>query len=186
MIEIYLLLTLLCVSNCQFLSSRRICIHFLYLETFHDIAANVLHSVDNEPTITPDIGLLSESIEKLNLRNNFIGGTIPTSIGSLILLKEFDVSYNKLRGSLPDSLLQNATGLEVVRVGHNLLNGTIPELRLAQLKELRLSFNGFTGDISKVFGDYPKLGTCRRIRISKFHLLHLSMIENSCILYSKC
>ena len=133
---------------------------------FYDIAANVLHSVDNEPTITPDIGLLSESIEKLNLRNNFIGGTIPTSIGSLILLKEFDVSYNRLRGSLPDSLLQNATGLEVVRVGHNLLNGTIPELRLAQLKELRLSFNGFTGDISKVFGDYPKLGMCQKTKIS--------------------
>jgi len=119
--------------------------------------ANVLHSVDEEPTITPDIGLLSGSIEKLNLRNNFIGGTIPTSIGSLILLKEIDVSYNRLRGLLPDSLLRNATGLEVVRVGHNFLNGTIPELRLAQLKELRLSFNGFTGDISKVFGDYPKL-----------------------------
>ena len=119
---------------------------------FYDIAANVLLPVDNEPTITPDIGLLSESIEKLNLRNNFIGGTIPTSIGSLILLKEFDVSYNRLRGLQPDSLLQNITGLEGVRVGHNLLNGTISELRLALLKELRLSFNGssyFCEDVSE-------------------------------------
>jgi len=119
----------------------------------------VLYSIDKEPTISPDIGLLSESIEKINLRNNLIGGKIPTSIGSLILLKEFDVSYNRLRGLLPDSLLKNATGLEVVQVGHNYLNGTIPELRLAQLKELRLSFNAFTGNVSKVFGDYPKLGT---------------------------
>jgi len=81
--------------------------------------ANVLYSADKAPTISPDIGSLSKSLEKLNLRNNWIGGTIPTSIGSLILLKEFDVSYNRLRALLLNSLLKNATGLEVLQAGHN-------------------------------------------------------------------
>jgi len=116
------------------------------------------NTVTNVPIISPDIGLLGESLKKVNLRSNWIGGTIPSRIGSLFLLVLIDLSYNKLQGTLPDVLFQNATGLESVRVGHNSFNGTIKGLRLSQLKELNLGFNNFTGNISKVLEYVPKLG----------------------------
>ena len=112
----------------------------------------------NAPIISSDIGLLGESLEKVNLRNNRIGGTIPNSIGRLILLTSFDVSYNNLQGGLPSILFTNATGLEILRVGHNLLTGTIPDLSLSQLRELNFSFNNFTGNVTNVFIGVPKLG----------------------------
>ena len=102
---------------------------------------------DNVPIISSDIGLLGDSLEKIDLRNNRIGSTIPTSIGNLILLTSFDVGYNNLQGGLSGILLTNATGLEVLRVDHNSLTGTIPELPYSQLRELNLSFNNFTGTI---------------------------------------
>ena len=115
-------------------------------------------AVEKVPIISSDIGLLGESLEKVNLRNNRIGGTIPNSIGSLILLTSFDVSYNNLQGELPNIFFSTATGLEVLRVGHNSLTGTIPDLSLSQLRELNLSFNNFTGNMINVFIDVPKLG----------------------------
>ena len=115
-------------------------------------------SGENAPIISSDIELLGESLEKVNLRNNRIGGTIPNSIGGLILLTSFDVSYNNLQGELPDILFTNATGLEILRVGHNSLTGTIPDLSLSQLRELNLSFNNFTGNVTNFFIDFPKLG----------------------------
>ena len=111
----------------------------------------------NVPIISSDIGLLGESLEKVNLRNNRIGGTIPNSIGSLNLLTSFDGSYNNLQGRLPGILFTNATGFEVLRVGHNSLTGTIPDLSLSQLRELNLSFNNFTGNVANVLADVPKL-----------------------------
>ena len=113
---------------------------------------------ENAPIISSDISLLGESLEKVNLRNNRIGGIIPKSIGSLILLTSFDVSYNNLQGELTGNLFTKATGLEVLRVGHNLLTGTIPDLSLSQLRELNFSFNNFTGNVTNVFIGVPKLG----------------------------
>ena len=115
-------------------------------------------SGEKEPNISSDIELLGESLEKVNLRNNRIGGTIPNCIGGLMLLTSFDVSYNNLQGELPGILFTNATGLEVLRVGHNSLTGTIPDLSLSQLRELNLSYNNFTGNVTNVFIDVPKLG----------------------------
>ena len=124
----------------------------------NDIASNAAFSGENAPIISSDIGLLGESLETVNLRNNRIGGIIPNSIGGLMLLTSFDVSYNNLQGELPGILFTNATGLEVLRVGHNSLTGTIPDLSLSQLRELNLSYNNFTGNVTNVFIDVPKLG----------------------------
>jgi len=119
--------------------------------------SNVVTAGQNEPKISSDIELLGESLEKVNFRNNRIGGTIPTSIGSLILLISFDVSYNNLQGVLPDILFTSVSGLEILRVGHNSLTGTLPDLSLSQLRELNLSFNDFAGDVASVLADVPKL-----------------------------
>ena len=114
--------------------------------------------MENAPIISSDIELLRESLEKVNLRNNRIGETIPNSIGSLNLLTSFDVSYNNLQGELPSILFTKATGLEILRVGHNTLTGTIPDLSLSQLRDLNLSFNNFTGNVTNIFINVPKLG----------------------------
>ena len=75
-----------------------------------------------------------------------------------MLLTSFDVSYNNLQGELPDILFTNAIGLEILRVGHNSLTGTSPDLSFSQLRELNLSFNNFTGNVADVFIDVSKLG----------------------------
>jgi len=115
-------------------------------------------TMDETPIISEDIGLLGESLETLILRNNFIGGILPNSIRDLALLLSFDVGYNKFEGTLPNDLFANATGLEIVRVGHNFFSGTMKELRLYHLSELNLSFNNCTGNITEILGYVPKLG----------------------------
>jgi len=128
------------------------------LPLVNDIASNIANKGENAPIISSDIGLLGESLEKVNFRNNHIGGAIPNSVGSLILLILFDVSNNNLKGVLPNSLFKNVTGIEVLRAGHNSLTGTIPDMYLSQLRELNLSFNNFTGNIANILADVPKLG----------------------------
>jgi len=109
--------------------------------------------------ISSDIYLLGETLERLDLRSNDIHGTIPKEVENLTLLSLFDIRNNHLEGTLPDGLFHDATGLEILRVSHNYLTGTIPELRLSQLRELKIGFNNFTGNITEIFGYFPKLGT---------------------------
>ncbi len=143
-------------------------INQLYLSysspNYNILAGNIAYSLEKVAVMSPDVALLSESLERLILKNNQIGGMIPSSIGSLNLLTVFDVGYNRLQGVLPHELLTNATGLEIIRVGHNLLTGTIPELRLSQLLEINLNFNDFTGNISNVFDAAPKLGKLHELQ----------------------
>jgi len=114
---------------------------------------------EEKPMISSDIYILGETLEKLDLRSNDIHGTIPKEVENLILLSLFDIRNNHLEGTLPNDLFHDATGLEILRVSHNYFTGTIAELRLSQLKELKIGFNNFTGNVTEIFGDNPKLGT---------------------------
>lgn len=111
-------------------------------------------AIDKLHTISHDIYLLGDTLEKIDIRNNFISSTIPTSIGGLRLLSYFDVRENKLTGSLPNELF-NATGLQVLNLGHNNFHGELSARHLVELKELRLSFTNISGGIST---ELPNLG----------------------------
>ncbi|KAK3223900.1 hypothetical protein Dsin_010925 [Dipteronia sinensis] len=110
-----------------------------------NLASNKLH------------GKLPSSIGNMTFLTNFdlsmnnVGGGIPSSIGKLCNLKEFDFFGNNLTGPIPASLgdLQNLTKLSLEG---NELNGTLPESfgNLSELSMLDVSVNHLTGFISEV------------------------------------
>ena len=74
-----------------------------------------------------------------------------------------DLSYNSIRGELPPFGL--LPGLRVLRLGRNLLFGSVPEELLensVSLEELDLSVNGFTGKWFR----FPLTEFLTRLRIS--------------------
>ncbi|MCH88896.1 receptor-like protein kinase, partial [Trifolium medium] len=63
-----------------------------------------------------------------NLSNNFLIGSIPSSLGKLSNLEALDLSLNSLSGKLPQQLTQ-LTFLEFFNVSFNNLSGSIPQNR---------------------------------------------------------
>ncbi|PKU73555.1 receptor-like protein EIX2 [Dendrobium catenatum] len=88
-------------------------------------------------------------LNALVLEHNNLSGQIPRSLGKLVLLQTLHLSNNDLSGSIPQSL-QNCTKLETLDLGNNNLNESIPAWlgeRLPALRILRLRSNKFTGQI---------------------------------------
>jgi Leucine-rich repeat (LRR) protein len=124
------------------------------------------------------------SLESLLLSNNFINGTLPSTVSSS--LRVADLSSNMISGALPEELCSSgvSSALEELRLPDNLLTGTVPgglancsrlrvidlsinyllgaipqELgRLRDLEQLVMWFNGLEGRIPL------ELGQCRRLR----------------------
>ncbi|KAK3582594.1 hypothetical protein CHS0354_024148 [Potamilus streckersoni] len=92
-------------------------------------------------TIPSSLGDLTE-LEKLDLGGNKLRGTIPGSLGNLSNLKRLDLSGNDLSGSIPNSL-GNLTMLEWMDLNGNKLSGTIPRSlgNLTMLEVLHLKGN---------------------------------------------
>lgn len=80
-------------------------------------------------------------------------GAIPSGLGSLSNLYDFQLHENKLTGSIP-STLGNLTGLETFRLSDNELTGDIPQAinRLNLLTSLNLSFNQLNGVVPDSLG----------------------------------
>eukprot|EP00978_Attheya_sp_CCMP212_P018005 scaffold48719_cov76-Attheya_sp.AAC.4 len=68
----------------------------------------------------------SASLQFIDASNNKLEGTIPTSIGWFIELRELDLSFNNLTGTIPESFgeLENMETLNLLR---NRLEGVVPE-----------------------------------------------------------
>jgi hypothetical protein len=59
------------------------------------------------------------------LTGNSFNGSIPSSLASLKVLRNFDLSRNQLSGSIPD-VMQNISTLEHLNVSFNMLEGEVP------------------------------------------------------------
>ncbi|XP_018728203.2 putative receptor-like protein kinase At3g47110 [Eucalyptus grandis] len=119
------------------------------------------------------MGLSSLSI-LFSLAHNNLSGSLPLRVGSLINLKELDLSYNKLTGLIPTSIgkclklewlhleansfygqipqaLHPLRGLEYLDLSNNDFSGPIPSFleELSLLKYLNLSFNELEGQVPK-------------------------------------
>ncbi len=111
------------------------------------------------------------SLRVLRLNNNQLLGSIPNTFGSPTRkvaaltstpnLQEFDVSGNRVTGSIPDNF-RTLRRLTVLAAGNNRLSGTLPIQTLQSLDSLRtlnLGGNSFTGSIP------AELSQLRRLRV---------------------
>ena len=94
----------------------------------------------------------------LDLGENRLRGTIPSTLGFLGGLKFLDLSENELSGPIPPALGNIAT-LEKLDLAHNELSGVIPlELGgLINLESLSLWDNRLRGEIPAALGDLTNL-----------------------------
>uniref|UniRef100_A0A2N9EUU9 Leucine-rich repeat-containing N-terminal plant-type domain-containing protein n=1 Tax=Fagus sylvatica TaxID=28930 RepID=A0A2N9EUU9_FAGSY len=92
-----------------------------------------------------------EKLLVLNLGNNNFTGSIPTSIGSLSLLRSLHLFKNKISGTLLP-ILKNCEDLQIIDISENQFAGSIPSWigqRHSSLIVLNLRSNNFFGHIPK-------------------------------------
>ena len=129
--------------------------------------------------IVPEIYYL-KNLVKIDLRHNYISGTVPSEIARLKLLRELNLYGNNISGSLPVELY-SMQGLERLVIGRNQLTGVIvPEITgLARLRELHLGYNSITGYLPTSLGALVSLGKAAFIvfNITIFLLLTIYFVR---------
>ncbi|XP_027347253.1 protein STRUBBELIG-RECEPTOR FAMILY 3-like isoform X2 [Abrus precatorius] len=98
------------------------------------------------------------SIIELDLSDNHIGGTIPSTLSPT--LRNLSLSANQLTGSIPDAL-SSLTQLSDLSLQNNLLNGQIPNafLQLTGLMNMDLSGNNLSSQLPPSMGNLSSLTT---------------------------
>ncbi|KAK9943446.1 hypothetical protein M0R45_009053 [Rubus argutus] len=132
------------------------------------------------------IGIIPESLSNIKsltrfaANSNSFRGPVPAGITKY--LKNLDLSYNKLDGSIPAELLSTSnSNLQTVDLSYNMLQGSIPTIRSQSLVRLRLGSNELVGaipsatlqslmylemDNNKLTGSIPpELGSCRNLAL---------------------
>lgn len=97
-------------------------------------------------------------VQQIILEEYNLTGTLPLSIGNFSYLNYFDVSYNSLIGTIPDTLFNN-TQLQVLYLNNNQLMGSISARvgQLTQLQHLDGNLNDLVGSIPEEIGDAVSL-----------------------------
>ncbi|NJL75562.1 MAG: S8 family serine peptidase [Saprospiraceae bacterium] len=98
----------------------------------------------------------------LNLSNNNLTGTLPTSVGNMYQLTDLDLSGNNLTGTIPTQL-ETCYELAFLDLSQNNLNGAIPVKlgNISNLQYLFLNNNALSGAIPAEIGQLNKLEILR-------------------------
>jgi hypothetical protein len=118
------------------------------------ITAILLSNNNIEGVIPNEIGLALDQLINLDLQQNKLSQSIPTTLGMLPQLRNFLVGENEMVGSLP-SEIGSATNLHQLNLAKNGFTGSIPETwsALTELRNLAVANNKLTGtfpDLSKM------------------------------------
>ncbi|XP_039690376.1 MDIS1-interacting receptor like kinase 2 isoform X3 [Medicago truncatula] len=100
----------------------------------------------------------SKSINKVNLTNIGLKGSIPPELGRATNLHELNLSSNHLTGKIPKEL-ENLSLLIKLSLSNNHLSGEVPEQieSLHELTALELAANNFSGFIPEKLGMLSRL-----------------------------
>jgi hypothetical protein len=111
-----------------------------------DLITIDLTSTALEGTIPPSWGEHLTLLRRLNLRDNYLTGTVSSSLGALTDLTALTLSGNKLHGTIPSSL-GALTSLGRLNLQNNYLTGTIPSSlkNMTELVSLSLNNNQING-----------------------------------------
>ncbi|KAK4794217.1 hypothetical protein SAY86_012211 [Trapa natans] len=162
-------LSRLSLANCSFLgkipSSMSELSHLAYLDfsinefngTIPSFTAsrNLTRIILSHNALTGDINSTQweylQNLQTLDLRNNLLQGSIPSSLFALPHIQKVQLSENKFSGEvqLNESSNFSAYRLDTLDLSSNDLDGPIPTalFRFPELKYLSLSFNNFNGSI---------------------------------------
>ncbi|KAH7688279.1 Non-specific serine/threonine protein kinase protein [Dioscorea alata] len=115
------------------------------------LAFNDFTSEDKNTNLYPFFSALSNMthLQSLELENNYIGGTLPKTIGLLSQnLSNMNLGANLIHGMIPLSI-SNLSNLSLLTLSNNYLNGTIPLklFLLPKLQSLWLADNLLAGEI---------------------------------------
>jgi Leucine-rich repeat (LRR) protein len=128
----------------------------VYIDTGNMIQLN-LGNNNLVGTIPTSLGNLNGLIS-INLNSNKLSGTIPVSLGNLSNLQSLGLVINQLTGSIPAEL-GNLNKLEWLEIHSNYLTGSIPATlgNLSSLKTITLDHNQLSGSIPSSLGNLIKL-----------------------------
>ena len=110
-------------------------------------------------SIPTQLGSMSK-LHEFDLSNNHLIGLIPTTLSKLKLLQNINLGNNYLTGSIP---LLSSTYLSILDLRYNLLNGTISDSNigtLVNLKEINLKDNRLSGIIPSNISKLSDLEYC--------------------------
>ena len=98
-----------------------------------------------------------DRVQKIDLTENNLSGTIPTEIGDLTALTDLLMGDNSLTGPIPSEIGQ--TNLDTLVLSINQLSGSIPDeiYDLTELRRLSISQNELEGTISSDIGNLTNL-----------------------------
>ena len=121
------------------------------------VAALELNDNQLSGSIPSSLGNLS-NLELLSLEDNQLSGSITSSLGNLSNLEYLSLAVNQLSGSIPSSL-GNLSNLEYLALAVNPLSGSIPSSlgNLSNLVNLHLTFNQLSGSIPSNLGNLSNL-----------------------------
>lgn len=101
------------------------------------------------------LGINSTTLNVLNLSSNSLSGSLPTSVGSCVIM---DLSGNMISGDI--SIMQNwVSALQVLDLSSNKLSGNFPNLtsQFDSITTLTLRNNSLVGTLPLTLGSHPSL-----------------------------
>ncbi|KAF4349436.1 hypothetical protein F8388_021019 [Cannabis sativa] len=103
----------------------------------------------------------SKKLESLSMESNLFSGTIPSTLGNLVNLEYLNLIANNLTGQFPLALT-NLTKLTILRISSNYFKGKMPDFGgLKQLQRLEMEASGFDGPIHSSLSNLSSLTELR-------------------------
>jgi Leucine-rich repeat (LRR) protein len=121
-----------------------------------------------------------KSLQVIEVQDNNIKGTIPTTIGALTNLKILYLNNNNLEGTIPNEFFSLSGSLTAVNFGSNRLDGRLSKGwgMLKNLQVLQLYNNSFSGTLPDAVYGLHNLGEhSSSMKFSAFFMKRMFYIQ---------